>query len=239
LIGLSVFRSLINKAPHLKGFSWLGAYVYDGFHLAFSTKTLDNIRFNTDIKSGRAITLVQACAYRQIQRFQSDLDTLAQTRSEKDWQALKDAAAAIAGEVLQMLLTPLPGGVTGMNRVMQLAVMGSLTYSAAQGVNELAKGEASGFASALADVTDLAVSGKLISTAGRAHRQRMHAYLENSAIRTKSRAPTAAMGSGKPTPNRMPTTTSAWSTVSRPTRWAFTRSRVTSTPNCARARWTC
>ncbi|MGB4484234.1 MAG: NEL-type E3 ubiquitin ligase domain-containing protein [Pseudomonas veronii] len=178
LIGLSVFRSLINKAPHLKGFSWLGAYVYDGFHLAFSTKTLDNIRFNTDIKSGRAITLVQACAYRQIQRFQSDLDTLAQTRSEKDWQALKDAAAAIAGEVLQMLLTPLPGGVTGMNRVMQLAVMGSLTYSAAQGVNELAKGEASGFASALADVTDLAVSGKLISTAGRAHRQRMHAYLE-------------------------------------------------------------
>lgn len=178
LIGLSVFKSLIDKEQHLKGFSWLGAYVYDGFHLAFPPKTLDNIRFSTDIKSGRETTLVQACAYRQIQRFQSDLDTLAQTRAEKDWQALKDATAAIAGEVLQMLLMPLPGGVTGMNRVMQLTAMGSLTYSAAQGVNELARGEASGFASALTDVIDLAVSGKLISTAGRAHRRRMHEYLE-------------------------------------------------------------
>ena len=178
LIGLSLFKSLINKEQPPQGASWLGRQVYEGFHLAFPPTTLNNIRFRTDIKSARETTLVQACAYRQIQRFQADLDTLAQTRSEKDWQALKDAAAAIAGEVLQLLLTPLPGGVTGMNRVMQLTVMGSLTYSAAQGVNELVKGEASGFASALADVTDLAVSGKLISTAGRAHRQRMHAYLE-------------------------------------------------------------
>ncbi|KAA6180974.1 NEL-type E3 ubiquitin ligase domain-containing protein [Pseudomonas veronii] len=178
LIGLSVFKSLIDKEQHLKGAGWLSGYIYEGFHLAFAQKNLNDIRFNTDIKSGREITLVQAYAYRQIQHFQANLDTLAETRAEKDWQALKDAAAAIAGEVLQLLLTPLPGGVTGMNRVMQLTAMGSLTYSVAQGVNELAKGEASGFASALADVSDLAISGKLISTAGRVHRLRMRQYLE-------------------------------------------------------------
>lgn len=178
LLGLSVFKSLLDKEQRPKGLNALAGYLYDAFHKAFPKKTLENIRFNTDIKSGRELTLVQAYAARQMQRFQTDLDALAQIRSEKDWQALKDAAAAIAGEVLQLLLTPLPGGVTGMNRVMQLAMMGSLTYSAAQGINELAKGEASGFASALADVADLAVSGRLISTAGKVHRQRMHAYLE-------------------------------------------------------------
>lgn len=178
LLGLSVFKSLLDKEQRPKDLNALAGYLYDAFHKAFPKKTLDHIRFNTDIKSGRELTLIQAYANRHMQRFQTDLDALAQTRSEKDWQALKDAAAAIAGEVLQLLLTPLPGGVTGMNRVMQLAMMGSLTYSAAQGINELAKGEASGFASALADVVDLAVSGRLISTAGKVHRQRMHAYLE-------------------------------------------------------------
>ncbi len=178
LIGLSVFKSLIDKEQRPKDLNALAGYLYDAFHKAFPKKTLDHIRFHTDIKSGRELTLVQAYAARQIQRFQADLDAMAEQRSEKDWQALKDASAAIAGEVLQLLLTPLPGGVTGMNRVMQLAVMGSLTYSTAQGINEVAKGEASGFASALADLADLAVSGRLISTASRVHRQRMHAYLE-------------------------------------------------------------
>lgn len=178
LVGLSVFKSLIDKEPRPKGLNALAGYLYDAFHKAFPKKTLEYIRFNTDIKPGRALTLVQAYAARHMERFQADLDALAEKRSEKDWQALKDAAAAIAGEVLQLLLTPLPGGVTGMNRVMQLAVMGSLTYSTAQGINEVAKGEASGFASALTDLADLAVSGRLISTASRVHRQRMHAHLE-------------------------------------------------------------
>lgn len=178
LVGLSVFKSLLDPAPRPENLSPAASFLYELFHKTFPKKTLNNIRFNADIKPGRELTLVQAYTSRHMVRFQADLDALAEKRSEKDWQALNDAAAAIAGEVLQVLLTPLPGGVTGMNRIMQFAVMGSLTYSVAQGVNELAKGEASSFASALADVADLAVSARLISTAGRVHRQRMQAYLE-------------------------------------------------------------
>ncbi|EED42230.1 hypothetical membrane spanning protein [Enterocytozoon bieneusi H348] len=106
------------------------------------------------------------------------MDTLASSRSEAIWQAVKDAAAAIASEVLQLLLTPLPGGVTGMNRIMQLAVLGSMTYSVSVGLNEAAKGDASGFASTLTDVADLAISGRLINVAGKAHRQRMLEHLQ-------------------------------------------------------------
>ncbi len=177
LVGLSVFQSLLTQAPRPEGMSWLAGRLYDGFHTAFPERTLNDMRFSTDPHTGPAVTLVQALTYRQIQRCQADLDTLANSRSEADWQAVKDATAAIAAEVLQLLLTPLPGGVTGMNRVMQLAVLGSMTYSVSAGLDEAVKGDASSFASTLSDVADLAISGRLISVAGSAHRQRMREHL--------------------------------------------------------------
>ena len=178
LVGLSLFRPLLTQEPRPEGMSWLAGLLYDGFHKAFPEQTLNDIHFATDPATGPTETLLQALTYRQIQRCQADIDTLANTRSEADWQALKDATAAIANEVLQLLLTPLPGGVTGMNRVMQLAVLGSMTYSVSAGLDEAIKGDASGFASTLTDVADLAVSGRLISVAGKAHRQRMLHYLQ-------------------------------------------------------------
>ncbi|MFL9671924.1 NEL-type E3 ubiquitin ligase domain-containing protein [Pseudomonas marginalis] len=178
LVGMSVFKPLLTQEKRPEGMNWLAGHLYDGFHKAFPERTLNDIRFSTDPHTGPAVTLVQALSYRQIQRCQADMDTLASTRSEADWQALKDAAAAIASEVLQLLLTPLPGGVTGMNRVMQLAVLGSMTYSVSVGLSEAVKGDASNFASTLTDVADMAISGRLISVAGRVHRQRMLEHLQ-------------------------------------------------------------
>ncbi len=178
LVGLSVFHPLLTREKRPEGLGWLAGNLYDGFHAAFPERTLNDIRFSTDPHTGPSVTLQQALTYRQVQRCQADMDTLANTRSETDWQALKDATAAIASEVLQLLLTPLPGGVTGMNRVMQLAVLGSMTYSVSVGLNEAVKGDASSFASTLTDVADLAVSGRLINVASRAHRQRMVEHLQ-------------------------------------------------------------
>jgi hypothetical protein len=178
LVGLSSFQSFLNQEKRPEGLNWLTGKLYDGFHNAFPERTLNDIHFYNDPHAGPSETLLQALTYRQLQRCQADMDTLASTRSEADWQAVKDAAAAIASEVLQLLLTPLPGGVTGMNRVMQLAVLGSMTYSVSVGLNEAAKGDASGFASTLTDVADMAISGRLISVAGKAHRQRMLDHLQ-------------------------------------------------------------
>lgn len=178
LIGLSVFTSLLNQEPRPEGLNWLAGPLYDGFHTAFAPRTLDTVRFTADAKTGRPLSLVDAFTRRLIQRYQSDLATLATERSEADWRALKDAVAAVAGEVLHLLLTPMPGGVSGMNRIMQLTVLGSMTYSLAQGLDDASKGQANSFASALADLADLAISGRLMSVAGRAHRLRMLNYLE-------------------------------------------------------------
>lgn len=178
LIGLSVFKALLTQEPRPEGMSWLAGQLYDGFHQAFPERTLDTVRFAADAKTGRTLPLVDALTARHIQRYQADVSSLATTRSKADWTALKDGVAAVAGEILQLLLTPMPGGVTGMNRIMQLAVMGSMTYSLGQGLDAAIKGDSSGFASALADVADLAVSGRLIGVAGRAHQRRMLGYLD-------------------------------------------------------------
>lgn len=178
LVGLSVFKPLLTLEKRPVGLNWMAGKLYDAFHKAFPERTLNDIRFSTDPHAGPSETLLQALTYRQLQRCQADMDTLANTRSEADWQAVKDAAAAIASEVLQLLLTPLPGGVRGMNRIMQLAVLGSMTYSVSVGLNEAVKGDASSFAATLTDVADLAISGHLMRVAGKAHRQRMLEYLQ-------------------------------------------------------------
>lgn len=178
LKGLSVFTPLLSKKPRPEGMSWLAGKLYDGFHQAFPASVLDDIRFTADPKAGRPVSLVDALTYRQIQRCQADLDTLAITRAEADWQALKDAAEAISAEILDLLLTPVPGGVTGMMRFIRLLVLGSLTYSTVQGLDQAVKGDASAFASTLTDIADLVVSGRLITVASRVHQRRMRQYLE-------------------------------------------------------------
>lgn len=171
------FKRLLKEASRPVGLSPTAGFLYDTFHCLFPPHTLDSLRFTPDPKHGREETLVQACTYREVQRYQANLSTLATRRSERDLQALIDGAAAIAQEVLELLLTPVPGGVTGLNRVMQVAVFGSLAYSMIVGINEAARGEANEFASALADTADLAINGLLITTAGRVHRQRIESLL--------------------------------------------------------------
>ena len=175
---MHAFKQLSGDEPRPTGLNPAAGFLYDTFHHWFPERTVEQLRFAIDPKSGPGKTLVQALATRQVQRYQANLSTLATTRSERDLQAVIDGAAAVADEVLQLLLTPIPGGVTGLNRIMQAVVFGSLSYSLVAGITQAAQGEASNFAAALTDVADLAVNGLLISTAGRVHRQRMEGLLQ-------------------------------------------------------------
>lgn len=174
---INQFRDLLHEDPRPEGLSRVAGYLYDGFHSLFPERTLDHIRFVHDPKPHRTLSLVQALSYRHVQHYQANLGMLATRRSERDLQGVIDGAAAIATEIMELLLTPVPGGVTGLNRLMQLVVFGNLAYSVIIGINEAAKGQANDFAAAMADVADLAINGLLISTAGRVHRQRMEGLL--------------------------------------------------------------
>lgn len=175
---ISQFRDLLREEPRPEGLSPVAGYLYDGFHSLFPKKTLEHIRFVHDPKPARPHSLVQALTYRHVQHYQANLGMLATRRLERDVQGLIDGAAAIASEVMELLITPVPGGVTGLNRLMQGVVFGNLAYSLIIGINEAARGQANDFAAAMADVADLAINGLLISTAGRVHRQRMDGLLQ-------------------------------------------------------------
>ncbi|MEZ0544236.1 NEL-type E3 ubiquitin ligase domain-containing protein [Pseudomonas sp. Env-37] len=175
---LNEFKRLLYAQERPEGLSAAAAFLYDSLHYLFPEHTLADLRFTPVPKSPRPVSVVDTLTASMVQQLQSNLATLANTRTDRDVQAVIDGAAAIAAEVLELLLTPVPGGVTGLNQVMQVAVFGSLAHSVTQGVNEALKGEASTFAAAIGDVADLAISGLLTSTAGRVHRRRMNQLLQ-------------------------------------------------------------
>ena len=175
---INQFKDLLRDEPRPEGLSLVAGYLYDAFHTLFPERTLEHIRFVNDPKPGRPLSLLQALTFRHVQHYQANLGMLATRRSERDLQGVIDGAAAIAAEIMELLMTPVPGGVTGLNRLMQGVVFGNLTYSLILGIDKAAKGEASDFAAAMADVADLAINGLLISTAGRVHRQRIEGLLQ-------------------------------------------------------------
>ena len=175
---INQFKDLLRTEPRPEGLSLVAGYLYDAFHTLFPEKTLEHVRFVNDPKPSRPLSLVQALTFRHIQHYQANLGMLATRRSERDLQGVIDGAAAMAYEILELLVTPVPGGVTGLNRLMQVVVFANLAYSVIIGIDKAAKGEASDFAAAMADVADLAINGLLISTAGRVHRQRIEGLLQ-------------------------------------------------------------
>lgn len=175
---INQFKRLQHQEPRPQGLNLVAGYLYDAFHTLFPAKTLDYLHFVKDPRPVRVPTLAQALGYRHIQQYQANLGMLATRRSERDLQGVIDGAASIANEIMELLMTPMPGGVTGLNRLMQVVVFGNLAYSLIIGANEAAKAQASDFAAAMADVADLAINGLLISTAGRVHRQRVEGLMQ-------------------------------------------------------------
>ncbi|NNA34598.1 hypothetical protein HBO97_08515 [Pseudomonas lundensis] len=175
LPALSEFQKLLSDEPRPPGLSWLAGALYDGFHLAFPEPTLNTLKFRIEPVGYPRRKLVDVLSRRQVKRYKTNLTLMASSRSAADWQALKEAMLAIGNELLSLLLTPVPGGVTGLTRVMQVVVFGSLGYSFAKGVIGASRGESSEFASALADTADLLLTGWLIGAGARVHDKRMNA----------------------------------------------------------------
>lgn len=109
---------------------------------------------------------------RQAARYRADLRMLATPKHEKDWQVIKDTAISVGQEILEMLMTPVPGGVTGLGKVIQAAAFGSLVYGSASGAVAAANGNPAEFAGALGDVADLLISQRLNGVAGKLSQRR-------------------------------------------------------------------
>lgn len=170
---LGYFSQLLSQEPRPKGLTWLAGILYDGFKGVFPEPNLDSLQLYVEVYESDSLPIVQAITQRHLERYRSNLSQLATPKSVRDWQAFKEALSDLGNEVLGLLTTPLPGGVLGLNTIMQVAVFGSLAYSVVQGVKEAVKGESTTFASAMADTADLLINARLIGVAAKVHRQRM------------------------------------------------------------------
>ncbi|WP_282364928.1 NEL-type E3 ubiquitin ligase domain-containing protein [Pseudomonas sp. PS01297] len=170
---LGYFSQLLSKEPRPKGLTWLASILYDGFKGVFPEPDLDSLQLYVEEYESDSLPIVQAITQRHLERYRSNLSQLATPKSVRDWQAFKEALSDLGNEVLALLTTPLPGGVLGLNTIMQVAVFGSLAYSIVQGMKEALKGESTTFASAMADTADLLINARLIGVAAKVHRQRM------------------------------------------------------------------
>ena len=171
---LGFFSKLLSKEAKPKGLTWLAGVLYDSFTHVYPETDLDSLRLFVEMRVSDSPGIVPFITHRHLHRYRANLSQLATRKSVRDWQAFKEALSDIANEVLGMLTTPVPGGVQGLNRVMQVAVFGSLAYSVVQGVTGALKGESTTFAIAMADTADLLINARLIGVAGRVHRQRMN-----------------------------------------------------------------
>ena len=82
-----------------------------------------------------------------------------------DWIYAAEAGLKIISEILELLVTPAPGGVAGLNRLRTVAFGTYIGMSAAKGGVEASRGDGQSITGAALDILDLAVGVRLGETA--------------------------------------------------------------------------
>lgn len=142
---------------------WHARILYD----LFASKTpnrqkLKVERFGTDTRS-----LVHTLPISLSWPIQSDLARLARNTRLADREAAGALLDYIVSETLSMLLIPVPGGVTGLSKVMLFATLGTLAVQTVQAVTALRQGRQAELIQAVGDVFDLLVSARVQGVASR------------------------------------------------------------------------
>ena len=98
---------------------------------------------------------------------QADLNRLARTNKVADREAAEALATYLVSETLSMLLIPVPGGVTGLSKVMLVAMLGTLVYQTWSAIAALRRGQQAELVQAVGDIFDLLVGLRLQGAAAK------------------------------------------------------------------------
>jgi hypothetical protein len=91
-------------------------------------------------------------------RITANAARLATPSGQLDWAYAREAGWRMASEILEILVTPVPGGVAGLNRLRTVAFGGFIGMGFAQGAIDASRGDAAPGAGAVMDILDLAFS---------------------------------------------------------------------------------
>jgi hypothetical protein len=91
-------------------------------------------------------------------RITANVARLATASGELDWTYAKQAGMELVSEILELLVTPVPGGLAGLNRMRTVAFGGFISVNLAKGMLDASRGEGARVSGAVADIADLAFS---------------------------------------------------------------------------------
>ena len=156
-----LLRELKTTAINEDQLNWLAKQLYTAFNSR--SPATERIYIRAEINQPKPTThsLLTVMEMRQSLLIFQDLQSIATSTASKDWEQIKKTLLYIGSEILELLTLPAPGGVTGLNRLMIIASMGTLTYNAISASEALARGQSAEFIQALGDIAELIISSRI------------------------------------------------------------------------------
>ncbi|SDU26361.1 NEL-type E3 ubiquitin ligase domain-containing protein [Pseudomonas orientalis] len=153
---------------------WHARILYD----LFASKTPNREKLSVEKIGPDTRALAHTLPVRQSWPIQEDLIRLARTNQLADREAAVALLTYLVSETLSMLLIPVPGGVTGMSKVMLIAMMGTLAYQTGSAISALRRGQQAELVQAVGDILDLLVGLRLQGVASKLSARRTRKLMD-------------------------------------------------------------
>lgn len=153
---------------------WHARILYD----LFASKTPNRQKLTVEKYGEDFRSLAQTLPIHQSWPIQSDLVRLARTNKLADRDAAVALLTYLVSETLSMLLIPVPGGVTGLSKVMLVAMLGTLVYQTTEAISALRRGQQAELVQAAGDILDLLVGLRLQGAASKLSARRTRKLME-------------------------------------------------------------
>ena len=199
------FTEITRAQTSPSGLTPLAQWLYDSFKYIQNRTPIEAV----DFKGIRVDLSLQEVLYRfYSQHYSLRLEHLATQRSEQDWEDLKGALTTLFDETIGVLLSPVPGSLKGLNRVVRYILVGVTGHNLIRGLEQATKGKSAELLLAMTDMLDVLISVPLHTTLAKAVHHRHRQLLSNLGNPRKLTRPDGRTELWSPDPARYITATS-------------------------------
>lgn len=150
-----------HKPTDLNG---LADKLYEVFHWVFPNQTLDDLSFAYHPAGGRPEDVLSRF---YTWRFRLNTEAIAVPKSQQDLRAVKEGIVSLMHQLLDLLLTPVPGGLGSIGRMVMAAMAGHLALELVEGAEGAGEGRPEPLLQAGLEIANMLLLAGLHGYAGR------------------------------------------------------------------------
>ncbi|KPA93356.1 C-terminal E3 ligase, LRR-interacting [Pseudomonas asplenii] len=155
---------LLDPEHKPEGLNWAAGKLYDAFHWVFPVRTLDDLEFAYQ-PTGQDPQQALSTFYSW--RFRVNVEAMAVSKGQQDWRAVKEGVITFMHHLLDLLLTPVPGGLGSIGRIVTAALGMNLVMELYEGIEQAGQGHPESLLQAGLEIGSLLLMGGLHGYAGR------------------------------------------------------------------------